>query len=740
MLDPDYLEQAGERVASVYSQIEADMLDYLVGRMIAGDVSGQRAQTAINLLAQSAAGPLMEIIARREGEIDAAVKVEVSDALRRSDADDIARIKRGMGIELPKVTTRQIAATVAGAEAILERQNLLMAESARNAFLQQSLWAVTQVNTGAMTTERALHAAVRRLERDGISLITYRNASTGLQTVQNKVDVAVRRHIRTQIAQDGMRLTEQRMDQAGVDLVEVSSHSGARPSHAAWEGRVYSRNGDKTIGGVRYRDFKTACNWGDVADGIGGANCRHSYAAWFPGMERTYRPNPEHPSGKTNSEVYELTQKQRAGERAIRQTKRELSGAQKLYETTGSAESLGDVSRLKIKLRGQQEAVRKLVSDNPKVLQRSPRREWAGDMPKITVPKASGRKVDEFLRGAAASKALKAKGATKAAAKEALAEAMKERGGTLKDFSALPAGEQQGIFRSIIDRLDGTAKAKTGKHAEQGAITKNTAFGKQLGKHTDGVNDAIRNAPNKQAASAWSRYVGEYNIIDGDYRHGAYFSAREGGLFINLSFVGKEASSHMPYQTLFHETGHMLDWLHGGKSNFQYFSNTFENGAFGFTLRKEANEIIEARKALLKKEFDANKDNIVWLAENGYVHESYKQAFLDGKISGVEDLPRRVTFMPSTVYKKLADELNGLPEKTSAVQDIFQGATNEKFSGNFGHASGYFDSNPTALEKEAFAEMMEASMANEELLDVIRSYFPKSYEIFERMMEAIANA
>lgn len=128
--------------------------------------------------------------------------------------------------------------------------------------------------------------------------------------MQNEVyGRGVRRHIRTQIAQDGMRPTEERMDQAGVDLVEVSSHGEARPPHANWEGRVYSRNGDKTVGSVQYRDFKTAYNWGDVADGIGGANCRHSYAAWFPGMARTYQPNLEHLSGKPNSEVYELTQK-----------------------------------------------------------------------------------------------------------------------------------------------------------------------------------------------------------------------------------------------------------------------------------------------------------------------------------------------------------------------------------------------------------------------------------------------
>lgn len=385
MLSPEYLDQAGEKVASVYREIEAEMLAHLARRMVEGGIADQRSLTALNLLAQSSASALMEIIARHEADISRAVKLEVTDAIKRCSADDLRRIKQGLGVDLEAATTRQAALTIGGVARILERDNLDMAEGARNAFLDASTWAVMQVNSGAMTTERALHMAVRRLERGGVSVVQYRNAATGAQTVASKVDVAVRRHIRTQILQDGMAMTEGIMDQAGVQLVEVSSHGGSRPSHAKWEGRIYSRHGDQVIDGVLYRDFKTACNWGDVADGIGGANCRHSYSAWFPGMKRLYEPDPPHPSGLDNSEVYELTQRQRAGEREIRATKRELAGAQMLYEKSKSEKDLGEVLQLRLQLRDQQARMRQLVSENPKVLQRSPRREWAGDMPKVTL-------------------------------------------------------------------------------------------------------------------------------------------------------------------------------------------------------------------------------------------------------------------------------------------------------------------------------------------------------------------
>lgn len=391
MLSPDYLEQAGEYITSVYRQIEAEMLDHLVAKMIEGGIDGQRSQTALLLLAQSSRTELIGILEENSKEIASTVREEVTDALRRSDADDLARIKKGMGVELQTITTAQIATTVAGLEQILARENLKMTQGAIDAFVREVSWAVTQVNVGAMTAEKALHGAVRRLEREGISTITYRNAKTGIETVRNKVDVAVRRHIRTQLAQDGMRLTEQRLDEAGVDLVEVSSHGGARPSHAKWEGKIYSRHGDKRVNGVLYKDFKTACKWGDVADGIGGANCLHSYAAWFPGMRRMYEPDPPHPSGKTNAEVYELTQKQRYLEREIRADKRELRGMQQLYEARGGVENLTELNKAKQNLKNRQAVMRKLIADNPKVLQRAPYREWAGDMPKLRSDVSIGR-------------------------------------------------------------------------------------------------------------------------------------------------------------------------------------------------------------------------------------------------------------------------------------------------------------------------------------------------------------
>jgi hypothetical protein len=388
MLSPDDIDLAGDKVAVVYTQIESEMLDYLVDQLLDGNILDQKSTTALTLLAQTHAPKLREIIANNQDAIDQAALETVTEYLKMSDADDIARLGEGA-----PMWPQQVEATVAGISQVLARNNLRMAEGAKQAFLNASIEAVTQVNTGNKTTEKALHTAVRNLERNGISVVNYQNAATGIRTVTNAVDVAVRRHIRTQIAQDGARMTLERLNDMDVALVEVSSHEGARPTHAVWQGRCYSLHGTVKIDGVTYNDFYTSTNYGAV-DGLLGANCRHSFGPYKHGAKRFYSPDPKHPSGLSNDEVYNLTQKQRYYERQIRAAKRELRGAQQIYNKQGGIEALTELSKAKDKLAKRQSAMRTFIEESnakckkgTSVLTRHPNREWAGDMPKVTSKK-----------------------------------------------------------------------------------------------------------------------------------------------------------------------------------------------------------------------------------------------------------------------------------------------------------------------------------------------------------------
>lgn len=448
MLSPEQIEAAGDAVAAVYNDIEAKMLDHLIKALISIEDLNQMTMTELVLLVQSHAQQLREYINNEQSTISKSVRETVEQLLQASDRDDMQRLGEG-----EPIWPQQVTATTEGVALILARDNIQMVEGAKQAFLDASVEAITRVNTGIMTTERALHSAVRRLERNGIPLITYQNAKTGVVTVANKVDVAIRRHIRTQIAQDGARMTMDRLNALDVALVEVSSHANARPEHAKWQGRVFSLHGDVTIGGTKYRDFYKATDYGSVT-GLMGANCRHSFGPYIHGTPRAYEPNPKHESGLDGSEVYELEQEQRYLERRIREAKRELRGAQQLYDKTDSLENRTELIKAKNTLKDRQGAMRELINNANKkakpgttVLTRHSNREWAGDMPKIASVKASGRKLDEFLDSDSVKKQLKAKGVNASKMSNAMKAELKAKGLKPSDFNTLTASEQQGIFK-----------------------------------------------------------------------------------------------------------------------------------------------------------------------------------------------------------------------------------------------------------------------------------------------------
>lgn len=452
MLSPEQIETAGDAVAAVYNDIEAKMLDHLVIALINVEELDQMTMTELNLLAQSHTQQLRDYINDEREVIAAGVRETAERLIEASDADDIKRMGKGTPL-----WPQQVTATVDGVARILARDNIQMVEGAKQAFLSASVEAITRVNTGTMTTERALHSAVRKLEREGIPIITYQNASTGIVTVANKVDVAVRRHIRTQIAQDGARMTLERMERGEVTLVEVSSHEDSRPSHAAWQGQVYSLHGEVEIDGHKYADFYEATRYGSV-DGLLGANCRHSFGPYRHGAPRAYEQNPQHPSGLEGSEVYELEQGQRYRERKIREAKRELRGAQLLYERDNSAANLDAMNKARQTLSRRQEKMREYIGGaNAKsrtgkpVLHRKPDREWAGDMPKSKMPASANRTLPQLLGTPSARRAMA--GLDRRAVTAAVGEEMARRGGTVAHFRSLSPGEQQGVLLGAIADL-----------------------------------------------------------------------------------------------------------------------------------------------------------------------------------------------------------------------------------------------------------------------------------------------
>lgn len=223
----------------------------------------------------------------------------------------------GAGRGVPRPTGANLTGTGADyiereVRAFLQRANLNMAADAQRTYRRVVAEGIRRYKAGMENYERAMTRMCREIARAGVSSVSYRSGARA------QADVAVRRHVQGMVRKAADERTLDAALRLGYKLVEVSSHGGARPSHRRWQGKVYSLVGDIEIDGVHYKDFYRETGYGSV-DGLGGANCRHSFAPYTPGRPRRWAELDE----EAEDRAYKLSQEQRANEREIRAWKRE---------------------------------------------------------------------------------------------------------------------------------------------------------------------------------------------------------------------------------------------------------------------------------------------------------------------------------------------------------------------------------------------------------------------------------
>lgn len=129
--------------------------------------------------------------------------------------------------------------------------------------------------------------------------------------------MAASRAVRTGFNQAVSKISDANAEKLHAECFEVSEHLTARPSHAVWQGKVYSRE-----------QLVEVCGLG-TGPGLPGWNCRHSYYPFIPVIsKRTYTDEQLEEIYKKSTETtewrgkeytgYEATQYQRALERRMR--------------------------------------------------------------------------------------------------------------------------------------------------------------------------------------------------------------------------------------------------------------------------------------------------------------------------------------------------------------------------------------------------------------------------------------
>ena len=202
-------------------------------------------------------------------------------------------------------------------------QNLCMttANTAQTQFYNAINMAYMEVSTGVKSYTQAIIDMINNISSQG-AVITYPSGA------KRSLESAVRTNIVTAINQNCGKLQELRADEMGWDLMELTAHSGARPSHASWQGKIVSRSGQK--GYLSLKDI----GYGEVT-GFKGINCRHDWYPYYSGSTRTYTEKQlkewqeeKITYNRKEYSKYDATQKQRYFERQIRQDKKDLKAQQ----------------------------------------------------------------------------------------------------------------------------------------------------------------------------------------------------------------------------------------------------------------------------------------------------------------------------------------------------------------------------------------------------------------------------
>lgn len=199
--------------------------------------------------------------------------------------------------------------------------------------------AITGIASGVFDYNTVIKRVISEMTNSGLRTVDY---STGWS---NRVDVAARRAVMTGLSQLTARVNEDNAAQLGTEYFEVTWHSGARPSHQVWQGRVYSR-----------AELETVCGLGTVT-GLCGANCYHDYYPFVPGIsERTYTDQQlDELNAEENKKVkyngkeytkYEALQRQRRLETTMRAQRQKI----KLLEEAGADED--DIINARCRYRG----------------------------------------------------------------------------------------------------------------------------------------------------------------------------------------------------------------------------------------------------------------------------------------------------------------------------------------------------------------------------------------------------
>lgn len=207
---------------------------------------------------------------------------------------------------------------------------------ARSIYTAELNRALVKLTSGAFSWRQCVKDACRELGKSGLRTVDYDSGAA------RSLDTAAFNALRTASARLSAEITMHNVETTETELVEVSSHWGAREgeghaNHAGWQGKIYAVHGATD----KYPNLEEATGYPSDPLGLCGYNCRHTFYPYWEGISEPAdfpaEPAPVEVNGREYT-YYQATQEQRRREREIRAMKREANALEAAGEGDAAKE------------------------------------------------------------------------------------------------------------------------------------------------------------------------------------------------------------------------------------------------------------------------------------------------------------------------------------------------------------------------------------------------------------------
>ncbi len=371
---------------------------------------------------------------------------------------------------------------------------------------------------------------------------------------------------------------------------------------------------------------------------------------------------------------------------------------------------------------------------------------------------SSGRTMGEFFEQPSVKAQLEKRGMTEAQGRKALSEHLKAQGTNRNAFRSMQKAEQQALWKKAL--------SESGMGPLGGTIPAGLSSTELTRDMAKGMADILRQTGEEGIKAVFRKYGKSLRAVDEGW-HAAWFNDSRNRVEMDLSRAMNGSSEKTPYQTVFHEFGHMVDWLAGGRRGFASASSGIVKAIDADWRKLQIKALVEEELGYSREDPRYVVSNVRYYAKQAGDSEALaaarnaRRAYMtEGK--STEELLKDPQFMRALermmdsnlgdgkgfdaqrANKRILNQLkrDGAGDdykKYGDVLDIIQGATGITRPLGFGHRDGYFDGEEGRISRatEFFAEVCSAKVANKESLEVIEEFFPGAVEEFEKLVRSM---